>query len=589
MKKICILTLIICFSTIVFSQNPTGKVNTKYFRPSITNLYVKPADSRQEVVFSKFKQTEVITKFDDHSIVFPYLSPSSGFDSERIKVYNQQVGKSTNPILAKWWNRDSNGLFNYSFVAKRGQYSATDADAMVSRGSNTNRIEMIGEQLIGKSFILVYEIKELYSMEEYYDKVDAQNRNNANYAPVKRTDEGFVVNYNVYAYKLNFNDSVAAVFYNNYWVDATNRDQAKIAAWSNATFPAIYVDKVSGSVRSTQPKDPKSAAYYSKKKKTTNELLEDIPVKWQEDATFELSKKISDFRLKVTVFKAYPVEAKLGTKEGLYTDQRFYVYEIEVDKKGNQKSNRMGVVRAKKIIDNSGNASGESKPSVFQQQGGRRLYEGMFLESKEDYGLIINVGGNSSTNAAMGGFNIGVDYRLSRQIKIPGIHLGIDASFNSMSDVNPGAIETSTLVLTTDEQKWSGSTMALAAHLSKEMYLSNRGNTYLRPSIGVGISSYTFSQYNGTNLEDLISNYDSKNYNWSSYYVPVSVGLGWNLFPSVSLELKPGLLVRTAATTGNNESLMQTSSPTMFDTWGFNSIGNTSISLFSVFNLRIRL
>ena len=215
MKRICIVLTIVCIATFVFSQNPTGKVNTKYFRPSITNLYVKPADSRQEVVLSKFKQTEVIAKFDDHNIEFPYIKPSGGFDSERIRAYTPQVEKSTNPILAKWWSRDANGLFNYSFVAKRGQYSATDADAMVSRGSNTNRIEMIGEQLIGKSYIFLYEIKELYSMEEYYDKIDAQNRQNSNFKPVKREDEGFVVDYNVYAYKLNFNDSVAAVFYKN--------------------------------------------------------------------------------------------------------------------------------------------------------------------------------------------------------------------------------------------------------------------------------------------------------------------------------------------------------------------------------------
>ena len=100
------------------------------------------------------------------------------------------------------------------------------------------------------------------------------------------------------------------------------------------------------------------------------ELLEDIPAEIQNNAVFELGRKIEDFRLKVTVFKAYPVSAKLGTKEDLYIDQRFYVYEIEQEKNGNQKINRKGVVRVKTINDNKQVATGSSLPSVFQQVAG---------------------------------------------------------------------------------------------------------------------------------------------------------------------------------------------------------------------------
>ena len=102
----------------------------------------------------------------------------------------------------------------------------------------------------------------------------------------------------------------------------------------------------------------------NKVKKTMQELLEDIPANIQSGAAFELGRKIEDFKLKVTVFKAYPVTAKLGTKEDLYTDQRFYVYEIEQDRSGNQSTVRKGVVRAKTINDNKGIATGTSLPSA---------------------------------------------------------------------------------------------------------------------------------------------------------------------------------------------------------------------------------
>ena len=84
-------------------------------------------------------------------------------------------------------------------------------------------------------------------------------------------------------------------------------------------------------IRSTQPKDPKSSAYLSKKKKSMNELLEDAAVIIQSKSVEELGMKLEDFKAVVSVFKTKPLSAKLGTKESLYIDQRFFVYEIEMD------------------------------------------------------------------------------------------------------------------------------------------------------------------------------------------------------------------------------------------------------------------
>jgi hypothetical protein len=125
--------------------------------------------------------------------------------------------------------------------------------------------------------------------------------------------------------------------------------------------------------------------------------------------------------------------------------------------------------------------------------------------------------------------------------------------------------------------------MAFAAHLSKVMYISRRGNSYLRPSIGIGISSYDIKEENGI---DITSNLE--NYKWSSYYVPVSFGLGWNISPSVSLELKPGVFVRTAATTGNDNPINQSSSFPI-DPWNFGTLDELTFNVFTVLNLRIRL
>ncbi len=588
MKRITLLLVSMAIIGNISSQNTGKKVDTKYFRPSVTTLFVEPKTANEKIIISKFNTLPMVPKFDEHKIEFPMLSGIVTNDYNNSTKMNNYIRLASNPILAKWWNRDAEGNFDAKYVAARGSYTASDADAIITKGSNTDRIEMLGEKLINKSYTLLYEITELITMEEYYDKVDASNKKKSDYKPVKRTDEGFKVKYNVYAYKLNFNDSVAAIFYNNYWVDAKNQDKNKVANWESATFPMKYISKVSGNLQTTQPKDPKSSSYTSKnKKKTSAELLEELPEKWQADALFALGKRIEDFHLKVTVFKTYPVTAKLGTKEDLYTDQRFYVYELEVDRKGNQKANRMGVVRAKKIVDNKKIATGESKPSTFQQVNGKRLYEGMFMEGKDDYGVIANIGSNSSSNKSVGGFNLGADFRISRFVKSPGVHFGLDISINSMKNINPGQVETPTLVLTSDEEKWSGSTMAIAVTFAKEMYFTDKGNVYLKPSIGLGLTSYTFNKYDGAELSTIIYSFDKKDYDWSALYFPVAIGLGWNISPSLSLEWKPGIYLNLAAKTGNDESLMQNSS-SYTDGWGFANIGKMGVGVFNVLNLRVR-
>lgn len=146
------------------SANAPKKIETKYLRPSITTLFLQPKNANEKTVITRFKNLDPDSRFDTHNIQYNDLKSMSDIGN--------YVQAASNPIIAKWWGRDQQGNFNYTLVANRGAYTSTDADAITSRGSNTNRIEMIGEQLIDKSYVLVYEINDLYDMEEYYDRVD---------------------------------------------------------------------------------------------------------------------------------------------------------------------------------------------------------------------------------------------------------------------------------------------------------------------------------------------------------------------------------------------------------------------------------
>ena len=128
----------------------------------------------------------------------------------------------------------------------------------------------------------------------------------------------------------------------------------------------------------------------------------------------------------------------------------------------------------------------------------------------------------------------------------------------------------------------SGNTLALAVTGSKEMYFTRRGNIYLRPQVGLGIQTYSFSEVGSYSIAS-----DDKDYTWTSYILPAGIGLGYNISPMLSLEMKPGVYLRTGASTDNKESLSQTAAPTD-DKWGFGTIGKFSTGTTNTFSLKIR-
>ena len=590
MKTKLLLLACFCVITSAFAQDPLKKVSTKYMRPSITPLYFQPKDRQEEIIISKLKSLDISSKFNDHKVDFPALDCSVKEEPGRKTLIDNYARKSTNPVMAKWWNRDAQGNFNYDFVAKSGLYSSTDADAIMAKGSNIDRREMMGEELIGKTYILLYEIASLQTMEQKYDKQDAINQNLGITKPVTRSSEGYEIVYNVYAYKLNYNDSVSMVFYNEYWTDVNNHDAAKAAKWSAATFPVNYIQKITGVVQSSQSKE--SVLGTNKKKKTMDELLQDIPAKWQDQALFDLARYIEDFNLKATIFKSKPLQAKLGTKESLYLDQRFFVYEIEVDQFGNQDKILKGVARAKTIENNKTIATGESKPSTFTQQGGKRLYEGMFIESHEDIGGILEAGFyTGSSDRSFGGIRIGLDYRLSRAVKKRGVYVGIDFTANYMNNVNPGIVDAGGIEIADGYSSFSGFTYSFAAKVSKEMYFTRRGNVYLNPSIGLGLVSYSLNKSDNSlyDFEYVDENGKTKHnpdYLWSSFFVPMSVGLGFYVKPNMSVELRPVFRAKFAVSTDNNDRLDQGGS--YDEGWGFESLSKMSFGSSLLLNFRYR-
>jgi hypothetical protein len=385
-------------------------------------------------------------------------------------------------------------------------------------------------------------------------------------------------------------------FYQNYWVDMNINDKKKIENWNSFLCPVEYVTSYSGSVGSFQPlKD---------KKFTLDQLLLNIPSAMVEQANDVLGRKVDDFRVKAPVYQISPLSAKLGKKEGLYYEQRFFAYEIGLDKKGNQKKYRKGVARVRTISSNESIANGQSKPSTFRQQGGKKLYEGMLLESQDDIGTVFKMGYISTPNKAIGGVSLGLDYLIKKVKNYHGLYIGIDLTINSFDNVSPGNIfmydENESIQITTNEKEWSGSTLSVYGHLTKELYFTKKGNIYLAPSIGYGINTYNFREYQNEPLADKFKDYDPENnpYTFSTRIVPVKLGLGYHINPKVSIELHQGIVfIRDYNTTLKNSegkpvsySLRQESPRNEVNTdWGFDKLTRISSPFTMEFMFKVRL
>ena len=71
-----------------------------------------------------------------------------------------------------------------------------------------------------------------------------------------------------------------------------------------------------------------------------------------ESVITDIENQNETFRVKSMVSEVHPISAKIGKKEGLKFDQRYFVFENRQRNNGNIDSKRMGVVKSRKVADN---------------------------------------------------------------------------------------------------------------------------------------------------------------------------------------------------------------------------------------------
>ena len=314
-------------------------------------------------------------------------------------------------MVAKWFNRSEDGSFDMDLIGDRGSYDASDMATRIASSSARGLASLsdAGEELISNTFVVVSKLKFVSNevtatairisayiaadqIPNQYISAAARVAADVAYAT---THEGYTVWTTSYLYKLSWNDSIAAVFYNDLWVDKSRPDSARASQFFNSD---IFGMEFVGSEKS-------SSLVAFAGNRNASQVIEVATVRTIDNVYAKLQKKFDIFKTKTPLYTGYPITAKIGLKEGLQSGDRYEVLEQVQDAEGRTKYVRKGIVKVngKSIWDNRfvageetvavadsvADTTGESTPNKSTKQkplldrtyfkGGKNFYSGMLI------------------------------------------------------------------------------------------------------------------------------------------------------------------------------------------------------------------
>lgn len=374
-----------------------GSYLKSYNRNSLSVLMVDKSGAYSSNLRAAMNSLAVPDKFDDNMLATRFVGALSNSQSIMQKLSSSKV---PNQVLAKWFSRQADGTFNMSVVHERGLYNATDADVVEAAASKLglSQLQDAGEMLVSRSYILVLDFTRIRTMEEVYDEMDKQRKANAKllgikYVPVSRTKYGYEGKVVGYMYKIDNIESAMDKFYSEMWISDDDTDEAKAAkrqAFDSEVFPLQFVASSASVVEA-------SASRASSERMTDSQLFSLLTEKSVSALLNNFESSLDELKVRTALYDIHPIRAKIGKKEGLQVEDRYFVYEYRMDEQNNVYADRRGVVRAKKVADNRFVAQGQSSgidrtASKFYQVAGHKLEPGMFLEQSNDSEMSFSFG-----------------------------------------------------------------------------------------------------------------------------------------------------------------------------------------------------
>lgn len=400
MKKLFLSILIAICPMMAFSQPGTNAVEPDYYdRSSLSIIVVNRGDKWDGEINNFLSGLEISEKFDINDIPIKKFSVNNPNRSDPIgqEMANSLVEESgvMKQVLAYIFNRQPDGSMDASRIVDRGLYNAKDQDILNAAAAKIHDQRLAwGEKLVDNSYILVLDFWNL-------SKDHSQNAGDHYYAWI-----------DAYAYKIDFDGQKLDEFYRNAWADPDSSPSQKAAA--RKWFDNLHVGftPVASVMETNSGRESAMAAIASiiTLKGNTNLTMNGAMNEAYTNIMYSLEKKIPQWNVAVPVISTNPIRAKIGDKEGIRNGQRYRAYSYAEDKDGKLVSQARGYLRAIKIVDNIGVATGNSVTSEFCQISGLEdIQEGWTIkqsnDSKMSLALEPRVGGVSKFSV-----NIGMDY-----------------------------------------------------------------------------------------------------------------------------------------------------------------------------------
>lgn len=424
------LTLL-CVCAVIIAQ---AQSNLEYRRNSLATMLVyHPEDEFGGEIYKAFDSLPIPDKYDDHTIAGMRIINNRSIwglqrrDSGYFKAtYGHQLtaqelqknARHTEDLLnqkqmakymvAKWFGLTGSTVeeatFNTKLIQSRGQYNANDVDVALALQTTRGLASLsdAGEELLHNTFVLVNDITYITAEQEAAAAKAAMSviggildgltggsggRDLAKAAgQIADSFTGFKVKTHSYLYQLEWNDSIAAIFYTYHYTGKP--DPEKIRAFLNdeTTYRLKYVAH-------EYEFDKKSVL---KGKYSRTELVRTICARSMDKNIVALAKQYEDFKVKTPVYsvltnkngKTEGYAAKIGMKEGITESSKFQVVQrLQDPETGKTKYKYVATVKPKKgqIWDNRYNAvleeaDGATLPyTTFVKTAGGEILPGMLL------------------------------------------------------------------------------------------------------------------------------------------------------------------------------------------------------------------
>lgn len=339
------------------AQEPTPD----YRRSSIYSVLVNHTDQQfASEIKEAFLQIPVPDKFNDHNLSVKVLTMDgklSGAGKERENpVISEFLDKNlvASRLVAKWFDRDYfTGVCDMELVKERGLYNATEFDKQLAARSARGMamLQDAGEELIGNTFVLVNDIryvdrnkraktaglvlKSLGSIASAATGVNVDDLTD-NVVDMVESIKGFSVRINTFLYKLEWNDELAALFYQEQY--AAVPDEVKKANFDKArgNYKLKYVGKVESKGGTTSFLGIKEEEPVVMVRKACQRAIDENVV--------DLQRNYIEFRTKSPLVSVEPLTAFVGMKEGVSPESKFEVLEAVEMENGAIRYDRVGVI-----------------------------------------------------------------------------------------------------------------------------------------------------------------------------------------------------------------------------------------------------